>query len=318
MSSNIQENDVVALGSGKTAWWGSQEGKLFAGKLSPLRCYAEGVAQFEVSEHPVIVDGMEIEGKKGLIANWQNGKRNPLSVVGEDYGVFQNSSFFEVLEKTYNAAPCVETAGTLGNGRQVWALVSAGVQTIQSGDDVKDFDLWVNSFDGSYSFACIGTSVRVVCNNTLTLAVGRARSRVLNLKHTRNITALAENAIATLSTSRALRAVEYDKMRVLAQREMSSQQAHGFFRALLGIESGDEIATRTQTTLEKLTDLFSNGTGNRGRTQWDALNAVTEFTDYFRTLRVGNGNAQEARFSSSLLGSGANFKQKAFDMLIPA
>ena len=315
MSADIWNRDVVTLGSNTEAWWGSQAGKLFAGRLSPRRAQAEGVAAFHVEEHPVILSGQVLEGSKGLVA--VNGTDKwPLSVVGQDYGVMQNETFWGILEHVYQSRPVVETAGTLGNGKRVWALISAGEHSIQAGDKVLEYDLWVNSFDGSYALSCLGTVVRVVCQNTLTMAVGKARKRLMSVKHTINVNQTAASAVATLTASRDARLVELAKMRRLAELDMSFDEAVQFFRDLMGVTSVTEAHTRTLNNVDQLTDLFSNGKGNVGETRWDALNAVTEFSDHHRTLRVGDGNRAEARFTSALLGSGADLKSRAFEMLV--
>lgn len=314
MSSDIQNRDVITLGSGKEAWWGHQAGKLFAGRLSPMRCLAEGVAAFNIDEVPVMLDGLKLDGVKGLVAMTDN-DRWPLSVVGEDYGVMTNPTFWQILEEVYKGQPVVETAGTLGDGRKVWALVAAGEHTVQSGDQLKEFDLWINSFDGSYAFSCLGTMVRVVCQNTLTMAVGKARKRTLTVKHTVNCEAMAKAAANTLATSRDLRLAEIAKMQRLAETPITRDDANIFFRRLLNVESVFGAPTRTLNTLDQLNELFVRGVGNQGETRWDVLNAVTEYADHHRTLRVGDGDRTEARFASALLGSGADLKARAFDML---
>lgn len=314
MSADIHNRDVITLGSNIEAWWGSQAGKLFAGRLSPRRAQAEGVAAFHVEEHPVILAGQVLNGSKGLVAVTETDKW-PLSVVGQDYGVMQNDTFWGILEEVYQGKPVVETAGTLGNGKRVWALIAAGEHSIQAGDKVKEFDLWLNSFDGSYSLSCLGTVVRVVCQNTLTLAVGKARKRLMSVKHTVNVHQTARSAIATLTASRDARLAELAKMRKLTETAMSYDDAVRFFRELLGVNSVTEAHTRTLNNVDQLTELFTRGVGNVGLTRWDALNAVTEYSDHHRTLRVGDGNRAEARFTTALLGSGADLKARAFDLL---
>lgn len=315
MASDIQQSDVIVLGSNKVAWWGAQENRLFAGRLSPLRCLAEGVAAFDVQEKPVSIDGLTLEDRKGLVAVWPDGKREALSVVGDGYGLLQNSVYWSILDQVYNGQAVVETAGTLGGGRRVWCLVAAGEQTVQPGDAVREFDLWVNSFDGSYSFCCIGTAIRVVCNNTLTLAFGKGRLRVMNVKHTANCETLARDAVNVLRASREKRLEEFGKMRAMARTPMGASEAESFFAQLMEVDLDGKVSTRQQNSLDSLNRLFSKGTGNLGRTRWDALNAVTEWSDYERTLRVGTGSREEARFTSAFLGSGADLKLRAFDLL---
>jgi len=62
--------------------------------------------------------------------------------------------------------------------------------------------------------------------------------------------------------------------------------------------------------------LFHRGTGNLGRTRWDALNGVTEYVDHSRSVRtVGGRNRAEVRMESALFGTGDTLKDKAFALL---
>ena len=63
--------------------------------------------------------------------------------------------------------------------------------------------------------------------------------------------------------------------------------------------------------------LFRRGTGNEGATRWDAFNAVTEFVDHRRSVRVAEGrDRSEARFESAVFGTGDDLKAKAYDLLL--
>ena len=91
------------------------------------------------------------------------------------------------------------------------------------------------------------------------------------------------------------------------------------FRTLLGVSDGEKMSTRTSNQLDELMALFRTGTGNAGRSYWDAFNAVTEFIDHSRSNRVSSGRSQqEVRFESVLMGSGDTMKAKAFDLLAPS
>jgi phage/plasmid-like protein (TIGR03299 family) len=315
MSSGIYQNDVVVLGSNKPAWWGC--GLLFEGLLSPLRCYVEGVGAREMLELPVFAGGVEIEGYKSIVGRYSNGALTPLSVVGEGYGLLKDSRFFEILERVYGGRACVETAGTLRNGRRIWALVKRDSWCVGS-DKVNTFDLWVNRHDGSGCFELHRTNVRVVCQNTWNAAIGSGRARVFGVRHTVNVDAGIAQAIRLVETVDAAQKAEQVKAQRLAEVAMRQEEAETFFRSLLGAKEDEngEIKGKIGAQLDTLTTLFSRGTGNLGATRWDAFNAVTEFTDHSRTVRTTSGRSKaEARFESVLLGSGDDLKARAFDLL---
>jgi phage/plasmid-like protein (TIGR03299 family) len=315
MSHEIHENDNVVLGSNTPAWHGL--GTVFAGLLSPLRCYIEGVGAREMIEMPVLAGGQVVDGYKAILGTYSNGQRTPLSIVGDGYGLLKDSAFFEILEKVYGGRAVVETAGTLRNGRRIWALVKRDSWAV-NGDTVNTFDLWVNRHDGSGCFELHRTNIRVVCQNTWNAAIGSGRARVFGVRHTVNVDAGIAQAIRLVETVDAAQKAEQVKAQRLADVEMRQEEAETFFRSLLGAkEDGNgEINGKVGAQLDTLNDLFKRGTGNFGATRWDAFNAVTEFTDHSRTVRTTNGRSKaEARFESVLLGSGDDLKARAFDLL---
>jgi phage/plasmid-like protein (TIGR03299 family) len=315
MSHEILLNDSVVLGSNKVAWHGL--GQVFAGLLSPLRCYAEGVGAREMIEAPVTANGLEIEGHKAIVGTYSDGSTVPLSVVGEGYGLVKDERFFEILEQVYGGKACVETAGTLRGGKRIWALVKRD-DWLVGADTVKTFDLWVNRHDGSGCFELHRTNVRVVCSNTWNAAIGRGRDRVFGVRHTINVESNVSQAIRLIETVDAEQNAEQEKARRLASHAMQVSEASAFFKNLLNAKADEkgDFGGKVKAQIDTLSELFTKGTGNLGATRWDAFNAVTEFTDHSRTVRSGNGRSKiEARFESVLLGTGDALKARAFDLL---
>ena len=77
-------------------------------------------------------------------------------------------------------------------------------------------------------------------------------------------------------------------------------------------ETPEAISTRTRNQMDTVGDLFINGVGNRGLNNWDMLNAVTEFVDHKRSKDA------DKRLDSAWFGGGAELKQKAWNLLVPA
>jgi len=317
MSHEIEIHDKVVLGSNKPAWHGL--GQVFPGLLSALRVYAEGVGHRDILEVPVVLNGLTLEGQKGLVGVTASGAQVPLSVVGDNYGVFKSSTMYKLLDEVYEGRAVVETAGTLRNGKREWCLAKAGDWDVTSGDKVLSYDLWLNRHDGSGCFELHRTNVRVVCSNTWKLAVGSGRARVFGVRHTVNIEAGVREAIGLLRRVNDAEATERAKARTMAMTPMSFDEAYKTFEKVLGISDSAKASTRANNQLNDLMHLFKYGTGNAGRSYWDAFNAVTEFIDHSRSNRVSNGRSQqEVRFESVLMGSGDSMKARAFDLLAPS
>lgn len=313
MSHEIEINDTVLFGSNKPAWHGL--GTVFPGLLSPLRVFAEGVGHRDILEVPVLLNGLTLPNQKGLVGLTSKGVQVPLAVVGEGYGVLKSETMYRILDEVYKGQAVVDAAGTLRNGQREWVLVKREAWSAKAGDSVLTFDLWLNRHDGSGCFELHRTNVRVVCANTWKLAVSGG-NRVFGVRHTRNVAQGVQAALEVLGYVDEAEVKQRRAAQRMAEAAFSATEAARAFNVLLGIREGAEISTRTQNQAKELNRLFRSGTGNLGKTRWDAFNAVTEFVDHARSSRVSEGRSEgEVRFESVLLGSGDALKAKAFDLL---
>ena len=313
MSHEIEINDTVVFGSNKPAWHGL--GTVFAGLLSPLRVFAEGVGHRDILEVPVLLNGLTLPNQKGLVGLTSKGIQVPLAVVGEGYGVLTSETMYRILDEVYKGQAVVDAAGTLRNGQREWVLVKREAWSAKAGDTVLTFDLWLNRHDGSGCFELHRTNVRVVCANTWKLAVSGG-NRVFGVRHTRNVAQGVQAALEVLGYVEEAEVKQRRAAQRMAEAVFSETEAARAFNLLLGIREGAEISTRTQNQAKELNRLFSAGTGNLGRTRWDAFNAVTEYVDHGRSSRVTEGRDEsEVRFESVLMGSGDALKARAFDLL---
>lgn len=317
MSHEIGQNDVTVFGMNKPAWHGL--GTVFAGLMSPMRAFVEGVGLRDVVESPCVINGLAFPELKALFGVTSGGSTVPLSVVGADYGVLKDQKVFELLERVYDGRAVVETAGTLRDGKRLWVLIRRGGFEVTAGDLVVSYDLWVNRHDGSGCFELHRTQVRVVCANTWRMAIGNGRNRVFGIRHTVNVEQGATQACNLLKMLAEKEVEEQRKTIALAKTGISGREAGNLFAQLVGIDVNkrlDEQPTKAVNALDTLSGLFLRGTGNLGKTRWDAFNAVTEFVDHSRSVRVvGNRNRQEVRFESAVLGSGDDLKSRAFELL---
>jgi phage/plasmid-like protein (TIGR03299 family) len=288
---------------------------VFPGLLSPLRVFAEGVGHRDILEVPVHLNGLVLPNQKGLVGITAKGVQVPLSVVGEGYGVLKSETMYRILDGVYQGRGVVDAAGTLRNGSREWVLVKREAWAAKAGDTVLTYDLWLNRHDGSGCFELHRTNVRVVCANTWKLAVSGG-NRVFGVRHTRNVGQGIQAALEVLGYVEEAEVKQRRAAQRMAEASFSATEAARAFNALLGIKEGAEISTRTQNQARELNRLFAGGTGNLGKTRWDAFNAVTEYVDHARSSRVSEGRSEgEVRFESVLMGSGDALKARAFDLL---
>lgn len=124
--------------------------------------------------YSVATEGLHLKPYKDGKVLYRSDTLAPLSVVGNRYQVVQPREVLEFYRDLVSAGGFeLETAGVLKEGRKLWALAKTGQETIlKGGDRVKAYLLLATSCDGTLATTAQFTSVRVVCNNTLQLAVG--------------------------------------------------------------------------------------------------------------------------------------------------
>ena len=137
---------------------------------APTSKEAIKLAGLDWNVNPTVIydaNGKEISGYK---ANMRDSDQSILGIVSDRYQIVQNSEAFEFTDSLLDEGVVYETAGSLRDGKQIWLLARMPSTTIL-GDDVDPYLCFTNTFDGSGAIKVCMTPVRVVCNNTLNLAL---------------------------------------------------------------------------------------------------------------------------------------------------
>lgn len=241
-----------------------------------------------------------------------------LSVVGNRYHVVQPREVLEFYRDLTEVSGFeLETAGVLKAGKKFWALARTGQETTLKGSDtVKGYLLLATSCDGTLATTATPTTVRVVCNNTLTIALNGASSAI-KVPHNTSFDAQA------VKRQLGIAVTQWDgfmyRMRTLAERKVKSHEAMNYFlKVLCQTNALDESAQglSNERALKKVQALY-DGQGRGSElaaakgTAWGLLNAVTEFVDHERRAR-----SQEYRLDSAWFGQGASLKQRALDQAL--
>jgi phage/plasmid-like protein (TIGR03299 family) len=139
-------------------------------------------------------DQLEIAGFK---ANIRESDNRVLGVVTDRYSIVQNHDAFGFTDQLLGEGVRYETAGSLQNGKKVWLLARLPDNYMILGDRVSPYMVFSNSHDGSGSIKVAMTPIRVVCHNTLNLALGNAK-RIWTTIHTGNMKSKLDEAKKTL------------------------------------------------------------------------------------------------------------------------
>ena len=323
MSANINEvNGKAAMFfTGEVPWHGLGQ------KLPAVATAAEAIAaaglDWKVTKEAIFLkDGTRIPRQYATV---RSDTKQALGVVGEVYNPLQNKeafSFFDAIVGTKEAI--YHTAGALGDGERIWLLAKLPGYIRIIGDDVAEkYLLLTNTHNGTTTADVLFTPTRVVCQNTLNIALsdGVRRQKV---RHTKKLGLKVADVRRGLGIINE-RFEQFElQARALTGIKFNQEALDNYFKAIGLLPSTDaELAnqsTRAKNIIEEVSARFVKGKGNdlpgvKG-TAWAAFNAVAEYVDYARTTRGGGDDLQErlsSRASSLLFGSGAILKQKAWD-----
>jgi len=242
-----------------------------------------------------------------------------LGVVGARYQPIQNAESFEWLTSALghsigSRAISLETAGELRGGRIVWmlALLPNELRVGATDDVIKRYLLVCNSHDGSKAFRALITPIRVICQNTLTLAL-RDGSGV-HLRHTQNAMSRIPEAIRILGLAEAGFQTMQTQVDALARVRMDSRRVVRYFDAVVrGTEENSEQKKEIRSKLvANMDDDRQRMRGITG-TLWAAFNAATQYADWERPVRGKTADRQNHnRLNSIWFGSSAEFKRRAW------
>ena len=211
----------------------------------------------------------------------------PLGIVGTSYQPLQNRDAFAWFDSIVGQnAAIYHTAGALGDGERVWILAKLpGEIRVASNDITEKFLLLSNSHDGTSSVQVKFTPIRVVCQNTLTMALNTGRA--LRVAHTASMTERLKLATLNLEIiTQGFKKIEGDfgSMQRVAMRDRRlDEYVNRVFPEPTDRE--DEAARKRVLDARKCAGaLFETGKGNdlagvRG-TLWAAYNGVAEYVDY--------------------------------------
>lgn len=242
-----------------------------------------------------------------------------LGDVGSDYTVLQNSEAFGVLSAAIEEHGLViETAGALGKGERVWMLarVPASIEPVP-GDRVDGYALVVSGHDGKTTHVCIPTCTRVVCQNTLNMALSAAgRGAIFRFRHVRTAKEQLEQAGLMVTNLVGTLKATGTSFAQLATKKLTPSQTEAYIDAALGIPSGTELSGMLQRKRQAVLDLVSFGRGAEFApgSAWAAFNAITEYIDHARTQQAAR--TLRSADESAAIGRNAKVKAEALDLAL--
>jgi phage/plasmid-like protein (TIGR03299 family) len=240
-----------------------------------------------------------------------------LGVVGPRFCVLQNRDAFQWFQPFLDAREAaLHTAGSLRGGSRVWVLakIERSPLVIAAGDEVEKFVLLSHGHDGSLAVRVGFTPIRVVCANSLALAHRHDASKLIRLKHTRDVLENLTNVREVMDLANQEFEATAEQYRLLARRDINQADLRKYVRRVLKVDDREEISTRTANQIEQIIRLFETGRGNdlasiRG-TYWAAYNGVSEWLGYER------GRSPQSRLDSLWFGDSAVANRRALEIAL--
>jgi phage/plasmid-like protein (TIGR03299 family) len=247
---------------------------------------------------------------------YRSDTKAPLAVVSKRYQVVQPGEILEFYRDLTEVGGFeLETAGVLREGRKFWALAKTGQSmTLKGRDRVDGYLLLATACDGTLATTAQFTSVRVVCNNTLAIAISDTNGAV-KVPHRSQFDAAAVKRQLGITVS------SWDgfvaRMKALVERPVDPDSVEGLLRRVLtySAQSGSVNVVNEQAvkTVRSLYDGGGKGAllASSRSTAWGLLNSVTEYVDHHRRAR-----SEDHRRDAAWFGQGAQIKQRAWDEMM--
>ncbi len=252
---------------------------------------------WNVVQEPVYTGCNELV--KGYKANVRSSDRKVLGVVSDRYKVVQNTDAFSFTDELLGRGVRYETAGSLQEGKKVWLLARLPREYIIAGERISPYLVFSNTHDGSGSVKVAVTPVRVVCNNTLNLALNTA-DRSFSMIHTGKIQDKIQEAKDTLLMAEEYMdclGIEFEQLR---RQKITDAQVKEYIEQLLPMEK-DATSIQSKNIARLRRDMERRyyeapDLQRVGNNAYRFINAVSDFATHSEPLR------RTANYNENLFG----------------
>lgn len=339
MAANIatdkRSNELMTFTADTAAWW-DLLGERVTGAQSVQDVLLAAHLDWTVDKVPLYVPTpngiIPANGiKPGSLVNPQaveshvaivrNDTQQILGIVGSGYQPLQNLDALQWADTLLGEGAMFESAGGLGQGERIWLLarVPKADFVVGKADEHKTYLLITTSHDGSLATTIKQTTIRVVCQNTLTQALQDGKAAI-RIKHTRSADERMRQARCMIQAACTGSEMLAERLNALAQRKVTRKNVEDILGKLFPFDAEGSKATLTRrenTIGEILTKFGINDNGaypEQAGTAFAMLNAVTDYVDHDRGTRIRGNNQQtiaQSRAEASVWGSGDAFKGSA-------
>lgn len=308
MSANVES----MFYTGREVPWHGLGTMVMEAPTSQEALVAAGLDWHVIQKAMVTYDGIPISGFK---ANVRESDEKVLGVVTDRYKIVQNEEAFAFTDELLGEGVTYETAGSLQGGRRTWLLAKLPQRYIISGDEITPYLVFMNSHDGTGAIKAAMTPVRVVCQNTLNLALDTAR-RAWSTNHTGDIEGKLEEARHTLLYADLYMGELGKTIDRLNQIKLSDQRVYEYIDALFPLMDNptEQQKKNMMRMKEDLKTRYFEAPDLKhvGKNAYRFVNSVSDFATHAKPLRE-RANYKESLFARTIDGNA--MIDRAYDLV---
>lgn len=258
----------------------------------------EAHLDWQVERQPIYVEHngqyVRVEGRDALV---RQDTGLPMGVVGGTYKPFQNVEGFDLLGVLLEGGEVeVETAGSLRGGRYVWCLAKLHKDLRVNGDEHVPYIMFLNGHTGNMAGQVLVTPVRVVCANTLRMALSGVVSS-WKFRHTTNVQARVQEARETLGLAWDYYDAFQEEANALLDQAVTDAQFEAIVADVFPTKDGDGVRKVNEANANRsaVTELYVNDERVRDfhGTAWGTLQAFSTWDLWGRNVRPRNGSSED-------------------------
>lgn len=310
------------------------ESMMYAGEV-PWHGLGKKVAGLQTAEEAISAAGLdwEVELAEIFTKNGDGFRKAPdyravrrtkdkrvYGIVSPKYQPIQNKEAFSFFDGVVGSKKAIyETAGSLRGGQRIWILANLKGAVGVKGDEIKRYLTLTNSHDGSLALQMFFSPVRVVCMNTLRMALARATDSFY-CRHTQGALDRIEAAREILGLATKFYSDWLKEAKHLATLQLPAPKMPLLLKAAFDQPESirmEDIWNPVRVEMKKVEELVTVGRGQDNPavqgTAWQAYNAVAEYADYYRHYR---SKEKDARLNGAWFGSGMAMKKRSWDFLM--
>jgi len=278
--------------------------------LTPEQMMQKAGVDWSVEKQDLITSGGSTVSNKQALVRSSDG--SVLDVVGKGWNPVQNADAFNFFEEYVRAGDMqMHTAGSLNDGKMVWALAKANESfELFNGDVTENYFLFSNPHEFGKAIDIRMTPIRVVCNNTLTLSLSTSSDAMLKVNHRK------EFDVAEVKETLGIAKEKMEQYKSMAEflgsKRYTSENIVEYFNEVFGSvakEKVDGVTPFTSNNAKNAMEYLDTqpGANFAQGSFWNAFNTVTYMTDHVQ------GRSNDGRMTSSWYGRNRRVKLKALD-----